>query len=152
MPDTDPLSMAMKRNMFGSYRRSFFPATRMSERDDLNDMLNQQPETAFLGKAQPSPTPSPTPKPTGKSMGMNEFVFPQPTSAFRLAMPPRTLFRQPTFQSAVMQTASQLPVGALELGMPAPRFNLLRSQARGGFFNPVFQLPQFSERNDEFRF
>lgn len=166
MANGDPLNEAMKRNLFPNHRGSFFPAARMSDRSELNDMLNQSPETGFLGPS-PSPTPTPgapwykrifgggkpSPSPTpSQSMSMkNEFVFPQ-VSASSLALPPRTIYRQPSAQSMVLNKTSELPVGPFELGWPAPRFNLIRSQQRSGFYNPIFQIPKISERNDEFRF
>ena len=34
-----------------------------NDRDELNNMLGQTPETQFLAKPQPTPTPKPTPVP-----------------------------------------------------------------------------------------
>lgn len=65
MPD-DPLTAALKMSFGGvnGQKGSFFSAARTfasNDRNELQDMLNQSPETQFLGKPQPTPTPTPTP-------------------------------------------------------------------------------------------
>ena len=39
------------------------PIRTMGEREDINEMLGQQPETGFLQGSTPPPTPTPTPQP-----------------------------------------------------------------------------------------
>lgn len=81
--------------------------------------------------------------PVNEGSGKNRYAFfdyPK-ASAASLANPPRNLdYRQPRANDAVMRTSNQLPVGALELGMPAPRFDLLRDPYRSGNINPVFKF------------
>ncbi len=53
LPANTPI--ILKRNVLGK-------APRLADRDELNDMLNQSPETQFLGKQKPTPTPTPAPR------------------------------------------------------------------------------------------
>ena len=59
----DPIEAARKR-MMPTAGQSFFPAVQrlFDDRSELNGMLNQSPETSFLG-TPPAPTPTPTPRP-----------------------------------------------------------------------------------------
>ena len=77
----DPIEAARKRMMPGT-NQSFFPAVQrlFDDRSDLNNMLNQTPETAFLG---PTPTPTPTPVPRAnfgfqgfRPQNVSQFNFP----------------------------------------------------------------------------
>lgn len=142
-------------------------AGRVRRFDDRRDLLNEA-DNAFYGGGQapqPTPTPSPTPNPVPRSgttkvsdsplynvqppndpinvSAANRYPFfdyPK-TSASALINPPSRLdYRAPQAQSSVMRTSSQLPVGPLELGMPAPRFNLLRDPFRSGNINPMFKF------------
>lgn len=59
----DPIEAARRRMM--PTGQSFFPAVQrlFDDRSDLNSMLNQTPETAYLGTPPATPTPTPTPAP-----------------------------------------------------------------------------------------
>ena len=73
MADTDPLSAALNMNFNANGRNgSYFPGAKLyaDDRSDLNDMLNQTPETGFLSKPSGTPTPAPSPTPT-KPSAMN---------------------------------------------------------------------------------
>ena len=71
MDDGDPLTTALGMQFNGNGNKSYFPGARLyaDDRSDLNDMLNQTPETSYLGK-NPTPTPAPSPTPT-KPSNMN---------------------------------------------------------------------------------
>jgi hypothetical protein len=69
--------------------QSFFPAVNQrlfSDKSDLNDTLNQSPETSFLGTPASSPTPTPTPSPRSYFGGLQ---FPK--------LPPLQAMRQTNF-------------------------------------------------------
>lgn len=141
-------------------------AGRVRRFDDRRDLLDAA-DNAFYGggQVQPTPTPTPTPNPVPRSGTMKVsdsplynipppftnvsaanrypfFDYPK-TSASALANAPGRLdYNAPQAQSSVMRTYSQLPVGPLELGMPAPRFNLLRDPFKSGNINPVFRFQE----------
>src|SRR6266436_3416604 len=98
---TDPLSMAMEMSLGGINGRkgSFFPAAKFAgnDRSDLQDMLNQTPETQFLAKPNSSPSPTPTPaavKPSKMTLAQlfDHFGVPNPIRASN-ASSVRTLYQ-----------------------------------------------------------